>query len=40
MRKANFTDSQFIDAVKRGKSGFGVADICRELGISTATFYK
>jgi putative transposase len=27
-------------AVKRVEAGFGVSDICREMGISTATFYK
>ena len=29
-----------MDAVKRVEAGFGVPDICREKGISTATFYK
>jgi putative transposase len=29
-----------MDAVKRVEAGFSVPDICRELGISTATFYK
>jgi putative transposase len=29
-----------MDAVKRVESGCVVPDICRELGISTATFYK
>ena len=37
MRKSKFTDSQIVDAVKRVEAGFGVPDICRELGISTAT---
>jgi putative transposase len=40
MRKSKFTDSQIMDAVKRVEAGFGVPDICREMGISTATFYK
>ena len=40
MRKSKFTDSQIIDAVKRAEAGFSVPDICREMGISTATFYK
>ena len=40
MRKSKFTDSQIMDVVKRVEAGFGVPDICRELGISTATFYK
>ncbi len=38
--KVKFTDSQIMDAVKRVEAGFGVPDICREMGISTATFYK
>jgi len=37
MRKSKFTDSQIMDAVKRVAAGFSVPDICRELGISTAT---
>lgn len=40
MRKSKFIDSQIMDAVKRVEAGFGVPDICREMGISTATFYK
>lgn len=40
MTKSKFTDSQIMDAVKRVEAGFGLTDICRELGISTATFYK
>jgi putative transposase len=40
MRKLKFTDSQIMDAVKRVEAGFSVPDICREMGISTATFYK
>jgi putative transposase len=40
MRKSKFTDSQIMDAVKRVEAGFAVPYICRELGISTATFYK
>ena len=40
MRKSKFTDSQIMDAVKRAEAGFSVPDICREMGISTATFYK
>ena len=40
MRKSRFTDSQILDAVKRVEAGIGVPDLCREMGISTATFYK
>ena len=35
MRKSKFTDSQIMDAMKRVEAGFGLPDICRELGIST-----
>ena len=40
MRKSKFTDSQIMEAVKRIYAGFGVPDICRKMGISTATFCK
>jgi len=40
MKKSRFTDSQIIEALKRVESGLAVPEICRELGISTATFYK
>ena len=35
-----FTDSQILDAIKRAEAGLAVPDLCRELGIGTATFYK
>ena len=40
MNRSKFSDSQILDAVKRVEAGIGVPDICRELGISTVTFYK
>lgn len=40
MKRSKFTDSQIIEAIERVEAGLGVPDICRELGISTATFYK
>lgn len=40
MKKSRFTDSQIMDALKRVESGLAVPDLCRELGVSTATFYK
>jgi len=40
MKKSRFSDSQIIEALKRVEVGLGVPDLCRELGISTATFYK
>ena len=40
MKKSRFTDSQIMDALKRAVAGIAVPDLCRELGVSTATFYK
>ena len=40
MKKSRFTDSQIMAALKRVEVGLPVPEICRELGISTATFYK
>jgi putative transposase len=40
MKKSKFTDSQIVEALKRVEAGLAVPDLCREIGISTATFYK
>ena len=40
MKKSRFTDSQIIDALKRAEAGLTVPELCRELGISSATFYE
>lgn len=40
MKKSRFTDSQIIEAIKRVEAGLAVPGLCRELGISSATFYK
>lgn len=40
MKKSKFTDSQIMEAIKRVEAGLAVTDICRELGISTALFYR
>lgn len=40
MKKSKFTDSQIMDALKRVEAGLAVPELCRELGISSATFYK
>lgn len=40
MKKSRFTDSQIMGALKRVDVGLTVPELCRELGISTATFYK
>lgn len=40
MKKSKFTDSQIMAALKKAEAGIAVPDLCRELGISVATFYK
>jgi putative transposase len=40
MKRSKFTDSQIMDALKRVDAGLAVPEVCRELRISTATFYK
>jgi len=40
MKRSKFTNSQIMDALKRVDAGLAVPEVCRELGISTATFYK
>ena len=40
MRHSKFTDSQIIAILKQNESGVSVPDLCREHGISSATFYK
>ena len=40
MKRSKFTDSQIMEALKRVDAGLTVPEICQELGISTATFYK
>jgi putative transposase len=40
MKRSKFTDSQIMEALKCVDAGLGVPNVCRELGISTATFYK
>lgn len=40
MKQSRFTDSQILAALKRAEGGVTVPDLCRDLGISTATFYN
>jgi putative transposase len=40
MKKTRFTESQIIKALKEHEAGRSAQELCRELGISTASFYK
>ena len=40
MKKSKFTDSQIMAILKQNEAGIKVPDLCREHGISSATFYK
>ena len=40
MKRSRFTDSQILAVLKQAEAGMAVPDLCREHGISTATFYK
>ena len=40
MKKSRYTDSQILAILKQNESGTSVVDLCREHGMSDATFYK
>lgn len=40
MKTSKFSDSAIMAILKQGQSGVSVPVICREHGISSATFYK
>jgi putative transposase len=40
LKKSRFTDSQIIAILKQAEAGTPVPELCREHGISSATFYK
>jgi len=40
MKTSRFTESQIIVILKQAEAGSPVPELCREHGISNATFYK
>jgi putative transposase len=40
MKTSRYTDSQIMAILKQGEAGTPVAALCREHGMSSATYYK
>jgi len=40
MRQSQYTEEQIIGVLKQAEAGIKTAEICRQHGISSATFYK
>jgi len=40
MKKSRFTDSQILSILKQAESGVPIPDLCREHGMSSASFYR
>lgn len=40
MKKSRFTETQIVSILKQQEAGLSVKDICREHGLSEATFYN
>ena len=39
MKRSKFSEEQIAYALRQAESGTPVADVCRQLGVSEATFY-
>jgi putative transposase len=39
MKRSKFSEEQIAYALRQAESGTAVADVCRQLGVSEATFY-
>ena len=39
MKRSNFSEEQVAYALRQAESGTAVGDVCRQVGISEATFY-
>lgn len=40
MKKSKFSESQIVAILKQADAGLPVKDICRQAGISSATYYQ
>lgn len=40
MKRSRYSDSQILNILKQAENGVPVAELCREHGMSSATFYK
>jgi putative transposase len=40
MKKTKFTEAQIVFALRQADTGVTVAEVCRKLGISEATYYN
>lgn len=40
MKKSRYTDSQILSILKQAEAGSPIPELCREHGMSSATFYK
>ena len=39
MKRSTFSEEQIVYAIRQAESGTPVGDLCRQLGVSDATFY-
>lgn len=39
MKRSRFSEEQIVYAIRQAESGSPVGDLCRQLGVSDATFY-
>ncbi len=39
MKRSRFSEEQIVYAIRQAKNGTPIGDLCRQLGVSEATFY-